>query len=76
MPVCFYFLFRSPVTMVKIGGFAQALMLPVIAVGTLYMRHRGLPREARPGPLMTGGLWFASIVIIAVMGYSLLLTLR
>jgi manganese transport protein len=76
VPVCLYFVFRSPVTMVKVGGIAQALMLPVIAVGTLFMRHRGLPSETRPGFAVTGALWFASAVIIAVMTYYLVLTLR
>ena len=75
VPVGLFLLFRSPVTMVKIGGVAQALMLPVISVGALYMRHRGLPREIAPGPVATGGLWTASLVITMVMIYSLWLTL-
>jgi manganese transport protein len=76
IPVCLFLVFRSPVTMVKIGGFAQALMLPVLSVGTLFMRHRGLPKEIAPGPLATASLWFAALVITAVMVYSLGLTIK
>jgi hypothetical protein len=76
VPVILFFVFRSPVTMVKIGGFTQALMLPVIAVGALFMRHRGIPKEVAPGGLATAGLWFAAIVITAVVAYSLGLTIK
>jgi manganese transport protein len=71
VPVCLYFLFQSPVTMVKVGGFAQAAMLPVLTVGTLYMRHRGLPAEIAPSRLSTACLWFASVVITGVTVYSI-----
>lgn len=62
--------------MVKIGGFSQALMLPVLSVGTLYVRHRGLPEGAEPGPFKTAGVWFAALVITAVMVYGLVLTAK
>jgi hypothetical protein len=62
--------------MVKIGGFSQALMLPVLSMGTLFLRHRGLPKEAAPGPLATAGVWFAAIVITMVMVYGLVLTAK
>jgi hypothetical protein len=50
IPVCLFLIFRSPVTMVKVGGFAQALMLPVISVGTLFMRHRRPAQRDRARP--------------------------
>jgi Mn2+/Fe2+ NRAMP family transporter len=76
VPVLLFFLFRSPVTMVKIGGFSQALMLPVLSIGALYMRHRGLPKEVAPGPIPTAGLWIAAITITGVMAYSIAVTLQ
>jgi hypothetical protein len=76
IPVGLILFFRSPVIMVKVGGFAQALMLPVLSVGTLYMRHRGLPKDIEPGPMATGLLWFAALVITAVMVYGLGLTVK
>ena len=75
-PVCLFLFFRSPVTMVIVGGYAQALTLPILSVGTLYMRHRGLPKDIAPGRLATAALWFATVVITAVMAYSLGLTLK
>ncbi|HYZ83904.1 MAG TPA: Nramp family divalent metal transporter [Bryobacteraceae bacterium] len=66
----------SPVEMVKWGGVAQALMLPVIAVGTLYLRHKRLPQEVAPSKLVTVGLWVTSLLIIAVMCWYAVLILR
>jgi hypothetical protein len=76
IPVALFLTVRSPVMMVKIGGFAQALMLPVLSVGALYLRHRGLPKEIAPGRVTTASLWLASLVIIGVMAYSLVLTVQ
>ena len=76
VPVLLFFLFRSPVTMVKIGGFSQALMLPVLSVGALFMRYRGLPKEVAPGPKPTAGLWIAAVTITLVMAYSIVLTAK
>jgi manganese transport protein len=76
VPVILFLVFRSPVTMVKAGGVAQAMMLPVIAIGALYMRHKGLPKQAAPGAFATAGLWLAAVVITAVMAYSAVLSLR
>ncbi len=76
IPVAFFFTFQSPVTMVKAGGYAQAMMLPIIAAGSLFLRHRASPEEARPGPLMTTGLWIASLSATVLMLASLVLTLQ
>jgi hypothetical protein len=76
VPVILFMVFQSPVMMVKAGGVAQAMMLPAISIGALYMRHRGLPKEVAPGALATGGLWLAAVVITSVMAYSAILTLR
>jgi hypothetical protein len=69
IPAALYLVVQSPVNMVKAGGVAQAIMLPVIAIGALYLRYKELPPEARPGLLATVGLWVASITTIALMAY-------
>jgi Mn2+/Fe2+ NRAMP family transporter len=69
VPVILFLVFQSPVKMVVAGGVAQAFLIPIIAVGTLYLRYRHLPKESVPSRLMTAGLWFASIVIVCLMGY-------
>jgi Mn2+/Fe2+ NRAMP family transporter len=73
--VVLYFLWQSPVLMVKLGGMAQASMLPVIAVGTLFLRFKRMPNEVKPGAWVTGGLVVASSVIILVMAYYAFLTI-
>lgn len=59
-----FFGFRSPVLMVKAGGVAQALMLPVIAISALYLRYRRLPKEVLPKQWITVALWVASLSIL------------
>ncbi len=71
IPVMLYFAIESPVKMVVAGGLAQAAMLPLIAVGTLILRHRHLPREIVPSRLVTAGLWFSASVIVLLMCYYL-----
>jgi Mn2+/Fe2+ NRAMP family transporter len=75
-PVCLFMLVQSPVKMVIAGGVAQSLMLPIIGIGTLYLRHRHLPVEVRPPAWVTVALWVATLVIVTLMGYYVVLTLR
>ncbi|MBI4910684.1 MAG: Nramp family divalent metal transporter [Acidobacteria bacterium] len=70
IPVGLFYWAQSPVWMVKLGGMAQASMLPVIAVGTLFLRFRKTPQEVRPGLITTVGLIGASLVIWAALVYS------
>ncbi len=76
IPVGLYYWQQSPVTMVKLGGVAQAAMIPVITVGALFLRFRRLPKEAEPSRWVTWALWIAATVIIVVMGYYAILTMR
>jgi len=69
VPVTLFLILQSPVKMVVASGIAQAVMLPVIAIGVLYLRHRRLPEELAPNRWTTAFLWFASIVIVSLMGY-------
>jgi manganese transport protein len=69
IPVILFLGFRSPVKMVIAGGLAQAMMLPIIGVSTLYMRHRHLPKSIAPSRWVTIGLWIATAVIVILMGY-------
>jgi Mn2+/Fe2+ NRAMP family transporter len=71
-----YLLVQSPVAMVKAGGVAQATMLPVIAVGALFLRHRLLPAEVRPPMWQTIGLWVAALATISLMAYYTFLLLK
>ncbi len=72
IPVILYFVIESPVKMVVAGGLAQAAMLPIIAVGTLILRHRHLPSNIIPTRVVTAGLWLAASVIVLLMCYYLI----
>ena len=72
-PALLFLFFASPVKMVVIGGIAQAMMLPVIGIGTIYLRHRRLPQSIAPAGWVTAGLWIATLLIIAVTTYSIVL---
>ena len=74
VPVALFWTLESPVTMVMLGGIAQALMLPVVGIGAIYLRHRHLAPEIRPSALTTAGLWAATALILVVMGYYVALT--
>jgi manganese transport protein len=63
VPALFYWLLAAPVQMVVMGGIAQAAMLPVIGVATLYLRHRLVPRDILPSTATTVMLWTATIVM-------------
>jgi Mn2+/Fe2+ NRAMP family transporter len=76
IPVLLYLFIESPVNMVKAGGIAQALMLPVIGVGTLYLRHKLLPRDIVPARWVTIFLWIATAIIVWLMGYYVLEQIR
>ncbi len=69
LPAALILTMQSPVTMVKIGGVAQAAMLPVIGIGTLYLRHKRLPKAVEPKPWITLAVWIAAILMVLGMGY-------
>lgn len=63
-----FFTFGEPRRMVVIGGFGQALMLPIITGATVYFRYRKLDRRLLPSLWLDLLLWiaFASITVVAV----------
>jgi Mn2+/Fe2+ NRAMP family transporter len=65
-----YFAFREPQALIKAGGIAQALMLPLIAGATLYLRGRDDDRRVGPSFLSDMFTWLAFFGISAVAAYS------
>ena len=63
-----FFTFGEPRRMVVIGGFGQALMLPIITGATVYFRYRKLDRRLLPSLWLDLLLWiaFASITVVAI----------
>jgi hypothetical protein len=64
--------FKEPAYMVVIGGFAQALMLPIISASTIYFRYRKLDRRIIPSLILDITLWiaFVSITLVGIYGIS------
>ena len=75
VPVALILAIGSPVQMVKWGGAAQAVLLPIIGIGAVYLRHKRLPAAVRPGVLATFGLWLAAILMSIFMIYYAFLSL-
>ena len=71
LPSLYFFFLRAPVLMVLIGGLAQALMLPVIAFFTIYLRYRHMPKAILPKEWVTVVLWLSAVVMTIMMGYYL-----
>ena len=61
---------RKPLYLVAMGGVAQALMLPLIAGATLYLRYRDLDRRVAPSLLTDICSWVAFLSISIVAIYS------
>lgn len=55
-----YLVWPRPLTLILISGVGQALLLPFLAGCALYLRHRKLPPELRPGGLWTAMLWISA----------------
>ena len=72
LPCTFFMFVREPVLMVKIGGVAQAAMLPVIGFFAVYLRYKRMPPLILPRGWVTIGLWISATVMAVMMGYSLL----
>jgi manganese transport protein len=71
VPVILYFCFEDPVDMVMAGGFAQALMLPILSIGALYLRHKRTPKEVASGRVFTVLLWIVALTICVAIWYGL-----
>ena len=71
-PLLFMFV-QEPVLMVKIGGISQASMLPILAISTIYLRYRHLPKAVLPKGWITLALWVTTAIIVVMMSYSLII---
>ena len=70
VPCVYFMLLKEPVLMVKIGGIAQAIMLPVIGFFAVYMRYYHMPKRVLPKGWITLMLWVSSVLMAVFMGYS------
>ncbi len=71
LAVILYFLLRDPKLLVKIGGFGQALMLPLIGGAILYLARRDDDRRTRAGFAGEICTWFAFFAMAAVALFAI-----
>ncbi len=72
-PIFNFFLFLwapNPVRLVTIGGFAQALTLPMIATAAVYLRYRRTDRRITPGLAWDIFLWLSMLGLFATALYG------
>jgi hypothetical protein len=65
-----YFLIANPVWMITLGGIMGALMMPVVAGATLYLRYVHVDSRIAPGPAASGLLWLCSSAMVALGLYA------
>jgi Mn2+/Fe2+ NRAMP family transporter len=71
---CFTFYFvREPVVMVKVAGISQAILLPAMGFGALYLINHRLPTSIKPALWVRRALWATSAIMLAVVAISLTL---
>jgi hypothetical protein len=61
-----YLFVGKPVSLVLVGGVAQALMLPFLAGAALYFRYKQTDKPLQPGKVWTALLWVSAIAMAAV----------
>jgi manganese transport protein len=62
---------KDPVKMVIIGGFVQAMTLPMIAGAALFLRYKRTDPRLRPGLAWDAFLWLSSLALLATALYGI-----
>ncbi len=67
-----YVVWPAPLSLILISGVGQAILLPFLAGCALFLRHRRLTAELRPGALWTACLWLSGAALTFVGAWQLL----
>lgn len=68
LALSFYLWIGEPTGMVKFGGFAQGVTLPVIAGATVFLRYRRTDPRIAPSPISDVCLWLAFALLTLFAG--------
>lgn len=60
----------KPVTLVFVGAFGQAILLPFLGLVAVHVRHRKTHPALRPGPVWTVFLWLSFLSMSAIGLYK------
>jgi hypothetical protein len=66
-----HILMGNPVQMVRIGGFIQAVTLPMIATAAIYLRYRGTDQRITSGWAWDLGLWLSALGLFLAAIYGI-----
>ncbi len=67
--ITLFLIFANPKAMTIVGGFAQAVTLPMIAACALYFRYKRVDRRLSPSKAWDAMLWMATLLITIVASY-------
>ncbi len=70
LAVILFLLYPAPLGLIMVGGAAQALMLPLIAGATLYLRYRDTDPRVAPSKLADLMSWIALLGTASVAVYT------
>jgi len=74
--ISLFLIFSNPKAMTIVGGFAQAVTLPMIAASALYFRYKRIDRRLSPSKAWDAMLWIAAILITIVAIYVVIKSTR
>ena len=61
-----YSLFANPPLMLMIASLVSVIFYPALALGTLWLRHRGVDERIRPSMPTTVFLWICGILLALI----------
>ncbi len=67
-----FILIANPMLMVIIGGFIQAVTLPMIGAAALFLRYRRTDRRITPGVVWDVFLWLSVIMLLVAALYGVM----
>ena len=71
MAMC-YFYIENPVWMLTISGTIAAIMMPIVAGSTIYLRYTHINRHIRPTWKADSIFWICFLIMVALASYTLL----
>jgi Mn2+/Fe2+ NRAMP family transporter len=67
---CLYLAMGNPPYMVQVGGFIQAVTLPMLATAAVFLRYRRTDRSLASGPVWDVLLWLSMLGLFATAAYG------
>jgi hypothetical protein len=61
-----YSLFTNPPLMLMIASLVSVVLYPALALGTIWLRHRGVDSRIRPSRPTTVFLWICGILLALI----------